>query len=186
MAALKLLAFILPLGLDSFAVAAAIGATARPRGRARWRITALFLLFDAGMPLLGLAVGAPLAHAVGPAADYLAAAAVVGIGVWMLRDGDDEEAQASRLVTARGAAIVGLGLAVSLDELAIGFSIGLTHLPAVPVLVGVGVQAVLAAQLGLSLGARIGERFRENAERIAGIVLIALGLALAVERLTGR
>jgi manganese efflux pump family protein len=50
---LKLLAFVLPLGLDSFAVAAAIGA-ARPAGwRARLRISVIFVVFEAGMPLIG-------------------------------------------------------------------------------------------------------------------------------------
>jgi hypothetical protein len=35
----------------------------------------------------------------------------------------------------------------------------------------------------LHLGARIAERYREAAERLAGVVLIALGLFLGAERL---
>ena len=38
MLALTIIAFVLPLGLDSFAVAAAIGATGTLTARARWRI----------------------------------------------------------------------------------------------------------------------------------------------------
>jgi putative Mn2+ efflux pump MntP len=76
----KLLAFVLPLGLDSFAVAAALGAAGKLTGRVRVRISVLFVVFEAGMPLIGLAVGAPLAHAVGAVADYLAAAVVIGVG----------------------------------------------------------------------------------------------------------
>lgn len=72
---------------------------------------------------------------------------------------------------------------VSLDELAIGFSLGLARLPTVPVIIAIGAQAFLAAQLGLQLGGRIGERFREAAERLAGIALIALGLFLITEHL---
>jgi len=41
---LKLLAFVLPLGLDSLAVAAAIGASGRLPARVRWRISLLFLV----------------------------------------------------------------------------------------------------------------------------------------------
>ncbi|MBO0841205.1 MAG: manganese efflux pump, partial [Sciscionella sp.] len=78
-----------------------------------------------------------------------------------------------------------LGISISLDELAIGFSLGLTHLPLLAVIIAIGGQALLAAQLGLQLGARIAERFREWAERLAGIVLIALGLFLLAERLVG-
>jgi putative Mn2+ efflux pump MntP len=74
-------------------------------------------------------------------------------------------------------------VSISLDEVAIGFSLGLARLPTVPVIIAIGVQAFLAAQLGLLLGARIGERFREAAERLAGIALIGLGLFLIAERL---
>jgi putative Mn2+ efflux pump MntP len=35
----------------------------------------------------------------------------------------------------------GLGISISLDELAIGFSLGSTHLPVIPVIIGIGVQA---------------------------------------------
>jgi manganese efflux pump family protein len=182
---LRLLAFVLPLGLDSFAVAAAVGATGKPTGPARWRISALFMIFEAGMPLIGLAVGAPLARAVGDVADYLAAAAVIAVGGWMLLHSNDEreEEQAGRLVAAHGLALIGLGVSISLDELAIGFSLGLARLPTVPVIVAIGAQAFAAAQLGLRLGARIGERFREAAERLAAVALIALGLFLIAKRL---
>lgn len=179
---LKIIAFVLPLGLDSFAVAAAIGAAGR--STPKWRISVLFVVFEAGMPLIGLALGAPLARVIGSTADYLAAAMVLGIGAWMLLHGEEgEQHRAERAATARGAALIGLGVSISMDELAVGFSLGLTRLPLIPVLIGIAVQAFAAAQLGLHLGARIAERYREAAERAAGIVLIALGLYLAVDRL---
>jgi putative Mn2+ efflux pump MntP len=96
---------------------------------------------------------------------------------------DDEQQKVERLLTTHGAALLGLGVSISLDELAIGFSLGLARLPATPVIIAIGVQAFAAAQLGLWLGARVGERFREAAERVAGIALIALGLFLIAERL---
>lgn len=184
----RLIAFVLPLGLDSFAVAAALGATGRLSGRTRLRISALFVAFEAGMPLLGLAVGAPLAHVTGDVADYLAAVAVIAVGVWMLAHGgsDDEADTADRLAAARGLAMLGLGIGISLDELAIGFGIGLTRLPLIPAIVAIAVQAFVGVQLGLRLGARIGERFGDIAERLAGLALVALGLFLLAERLLRR
>jgi putative Mn2+ efflux pump MntP len=181
---LKLLAFVLPLGLDSFAIAAMLGALGLSR-RDWWRISALFVGFEAAMPLVGLALGAPLARAVGGVADYLAAAALVGIGAWMLlgENEEAEEAKARRLTTARGWAVVGLGVGISLDELAIGFSLGLTRLSIVEVVIAIGVQAFIAVQVGLYLGGRIGERFREGVERVAAVVLILLGLWLVAARL---
>lgn len=179
---IRLLAFVLPLGVDSFAVAAALGA-ARPAGLAmRLRVSLIFVIFEAGMPLVGLAAGGGLARVVGTTADYLAGAAVIGVGVWMLVSRDDDEDKAGRLSGTHGLAMIALGLSISTDELAIGFSLGLVRLPVVPVIVAIGVQALLASQLGLALGAVVGERFRERAEQVAAFALIALGGYLIAER----
>ena len=181
---LKLLAFVLPLGLDSFAVAAAIGAVQAITPAQRLRISLVFVTFEGGMPLIGLGLGRGLARGVGDAAGYLAAAAVIAIGVWMLLDrGPDEEEQAGRILASRGLALVALGISISLDELAIGFSIGLARLPVTAVIVAIAVQAFLAAQLGLAIGARVSDRWRERAEQVAGVALILLGAYLLAERL---
>jgi manganese efflux pump family protein len=181
---LKLLAFVLPLGLDSFAVAAAIGAVQETAARERLRISLVFVAFEGGMPLIGLALGSALARGIGQVADYLAGAAVIGVGAWMLLAGDtDEEEQAGRMASTRGLAMVALGVSISLDELAIGFSIGLTHLPVAAVIVAIALQALVAAQLGLAVGARIGERWRERAEQAAGTALILLGGYLIIEQI---
>lgn len=98
--------------------------------------------------------------------------------------GDDDSGQARRLVDARGtAALVAVALAVSTDELAMGFSLGLLGLPVVPVLVVLAVQAFLLAQLGFALGGRLSERHREGAEAVAGATLVLLGAAALLERL---
>jgi putative Mn2+ efflux pump MntP len=181
---LKLLAFVLPLGLDSFAVAAALGASQVSTAWQRLRISLVFVIFEGGMPLIGLVVGSALARGIGRIADYLAAAAVIGIGVWMLlADNEDEEDKASRIMTSRGLALVGLGISISLDELAIGFGIGLERLPVGAVVAAIALQAFVAAQLGLAIGAKIAERWRERAERVAGIALILLGAYLIAQQL---
>jgi len=180
----RLLAFVLPLGLDSFAVAAALGATGVHEFRARLRVSLIFIVFEAGMPLIGLAAGGGLARAIGSVADYLAAAAVAGVGVWMLvvRHDDDGE-RASRITSARGVTVIALGLSISMDEFAIGFSLGLVRLPVLPVIAAIAIQALVASQLGLALGGRVSERFTERAEQLAAIALILLGAYLVADRL---
>jgi putative Mn2+ efflux pump MntP len=103
----------------------------------------------------------------------------------MLRPGNEEQEQArlKLLARAQGLAIIDLGLAISLDELAIGFSLGLLGLSLPLVVVWLGVQAFLAAQLGMRIGARIGERLHERGEQLAGAVLIAMGFLLLLLKL---
>jgi manganese efflux pump family protein len=176
---LKLILFVLPLGLDTFAVSAALGMGGLPR-RARLRVSLLMAGFELAMPLVGLAVGRGLGDALGAAADYVAAGALFALAAWMLVS--DEETTA--LAGTSGLALVGLGLSISLDELAMGFTIGLLHLNIWFAVVLIGAQAFLVAQLGLRLGARLGERLRERAEQLAGLTLIGLAVLLAVEKTT--
>jgi manganese efflux pump family protein len=76
-----------------------------------------------------------------------------------------------------------LGVSISLDELAVGFTLVLLRLPARLVIVLIAVQAFIVTQVGLRLGARLSLRLREGAERLAGVALIGLGVALFAEQL---
>jgi manganese efflux pump family protein len=62
---LKLLAFTLPLCLDTFAVSFAVLGGMRLTRAQRIRVIVLFIAFEAGMPLIGMALGAPLTHLTG-------------------------------------------------------------------------------------------------------------------------
>ena len=185
---LRLLAFVLPLGVDSFAVAAALGAAGVAGAAERLRISVIFVVFEAGMPLIGLAAGGGLARVIGSAADYVAAAAVAGLGIFLLIHDNDsaEEQKAGQFRGARGLAVLALGVSISLDEFAIGFSLGLVRLPVVAVIVAIAIVALLASQLGLALGSRISERFRERAEKLAAIALILLAGYLIAEKALSR
>ena len=135
------------------------------------------------MPVVGLLVGGGLGAAVGGVAEVVAGAALIGLGAWLLlADEEAEEERLGRLTTGSGLALVGLGVGISVDELAIGFTIGLLGLDLWLAVLLIGVQALVVAQLGLRLGARVGESVRESAERLAGLALIALGVLVLVER----
>ena len=178
----RVIALILPLCLDTFAVAAALGMT-RPTGAQRIRFSILFAAFEGGMPVIGLVVGAGLGRVIGDWSEYLAIAALVVLGAYMLWARDDDEERVRKLAASRGPAMIALGLSVSLDELAIGFSLGLLNVPIVPAIVLIAAQAFVVSQVGFALGGRIGEATREGAERLAGAVLIVIAGALLVGRI---
>jgi putative Mn2+ efflux pump MntP len=179
----KLIALVVPLGLDTFAVAAALGIVGVSPAR-RLRISLLFTAFEAGMPLIGLALGAPLGNAIGSAADYIAIGILLAFGVYTLLGSEqDEQERLGRLTRMHGVGALLLGVSISLDELAIGFTLGLLRLPAGLVIVLIALQAFIVAQLGLRLGSRLSERLREGAERLAGAALTGLGLVLLGEKL---
>lgn len=179
----KLIALVIPLGLDTFAVAAALGVAGLP-GEQRLRVSLLMAGFEAGMPLIGLALGAPLGHALGSAAEYIAIGVLLTLGVhlWL---GNEEDGQTSvgRLPSVHGWGAVLIGLSISLDELAIGFTLGLLRFPVALVIVLIALQAFALSQLGLRVGYRLSEGTREGAERLAGLALAGLGVALLLEKI---
>ena len=142
------------------------------------RVSLLFAGFEAAMPLVGVALGVPLGHAIGSVADYLAAALITALGIYMLLAENDEQDRALSL-TQRGLfGAVALGVSISLDELAIGFSAGLLRLPILAMVIAIAAQAFIVTQIGVPLGGRAGEGMREATEKLAGLALIALGVIL--------
>jgi manganese efflux pump family protein len=119
---------------------------------------------------------------------------IVGvIGLLMLDealndDDDDDEAEKARaLVAARGRAIIGLGLSISVDELIVGFTIGYSNYFTAPeAIIAIVVQSFLALMAGLYLGRRArdkktrvsGERITAGTKLVAGGILAALSVVL--------
>jgi putative Mn2+ efflux pump MntP len=178
----KLVALVFPLGLDTFAVAAALGALG-VSGRRRLRVSLLFTAFEAGMPLIGLALGAPLGRALGDTAEYIAIAVLLAFGLYTLLSREDDDKRLSELIELRGPGAILLGVGISIDELAIGFTLGLLRLPVALVIVLIAVQTFIVTQLGLRLGHRLSERLRDGAQRLAGLALAVLALVLLAEKL---
>jgi putative Mn2+ efflux pump MntP len=182
-----LIALVVPLGLDTFAIAAALGMSG-VTSRDRIRVTVLFTAFEMGMPVVGIVLGAIAGNVAGKAADYVAIVILIGLGVFMLwpRGDDRDEERLGLLARTRGLAAIGLGISISLDELAIGFTLGLLRFSVLLVIALIGIQTLVVTQAGLRLGSKIGEAVRERAEQVAGLVLAALGLELLAERLLSR
>ena len=135
------------------------------------------------MPLIGLLLGRVTGQLLGGVAGYIAVAALAGVGAYMIKA--EEEPDAGLIERSRGLALLGLGLGLSLDELAIGFSLGLLGVPIVPAVILIGAQAFGLSQAGLRLGGRVGATIRDRGEKLAGLALVTLALVLLALRLSG-
>jgi manganese efflux pump family protein len=226
---LTVLGLTLPLCLDVFAVSVGVFGKMHLTVAQRIRITVLFMAFEIGMPLVGMAVGTPLTHFTGVASNLIIDGApanavqihaaslshaadvveysffgryidpiivplVVGaIGIWMLDeclnddddDDDDEAGKVRAMVTAHGLlSIIILGIATSVDDLVIGFTLGFNvyYLPLHDIFTAIVIQAFLAITVGQFLGwkVRTGSlrlnvgRITAASKLIAGGVLVAL------------
>jgi putative Mn2+ efflux pump MntP len=176
---------LLPLALDTFALAAALGVAGLEK-QDRLRVALVFTVFEAGMPIAGILIGRVAGNLIGSWAGYGAILFLLLAGFLLLRPSKDEGDEAGRLrllARARGLAILDLGLGISVDELTVGLSAGLLALPLALTVIWIAVQAFIATQVGLRFGARIGEEIRERSEQAAGVALIGVALVLLVLKL---
>jgi putative Mn2+ efflux pump MntP len=177
--------FVLPLGLDVLSVSTALGALGLT-GWARWRVSLVLASVQVCAMFIGLVLGAELAEAIGDPAGYVGAGVFVLLGTYLLLVRDTLEAERVRKrISENVFGLIGLGISISPDELAAGFGLGLAHIPLAAGFVAIALQGLLASQIGLFLGARVGEQFREAAGRLAAIGLLVIGFYQLVEQLIG-
>jgi len=179
---LALLLVALSLGLSNFAAAIGIGVAGVDAGT-RLRVGLIFGIFEAGMPILGLLLGHSLARTLGSAAHWIGGAlltATGGCAVLQAVRGQAREDQpttgADQLRTGR---LLVTGIALSIDNLAIGFALGAYHVNLATAAVIIGAVSVTLSLAGLELGHRLGTKVGERGELLGGLVLIAVGIAIA-------
>jgi putative Mn2+ efflux pump MntP len=176
---LALLLVAVAVGLDNFAAAIGIGMAGVDAGT-RLRVGLIFGIFETGMPLLGLLLGRGLAHVLGHAAHWVGAGLLIAIGCYAVVQairGRGEERRAPGAGRRTGQLVV-TGMALSIDNLAVGFALGTYHVGLAAAAVTIGVVSVSMSLLGLEIGDRLGTRTGERGELLGGLVLIAVGVAV--------
>jgi putative Mn2+ efflux pump MntP len=133
------------------------------------------------MPVIGLLLGRELAAALGPAAHWTGAGLLIATGLYALAQaarGSDGDAGAVPAGLPAGRLLV-TGLALSIDNLAVGFALGTFHIALLLAAVVIGAVSVTMSLAGLELGRRLGARAGSRGEIIGGLVLIGVGAATA-------
>lgn len=168
----------LSVGLTNFAGAIGIGLSGVD-ARTRLRVGLAFGFFEAVMPVLGLLVGHTAAGAIGSSGRYVGGGLLVLTGIWSIVQARRTSAQ-EKEGALRLRQLLVLAVALSLDNLVVGFALGVYDVPLAETAIVIGVVSVALSLLGLELGQRLGERVEEWAEELGGGVLVVLGVLLAL------
>lgn len=178
----------LGVAMDAFAVAIATSVMLRRvRPRQVFRLSFHFGLFQALMPVLGWLLGRSFAQHIA-AYDHWAAFALLlfigGRALYEARDGRRErEAGQPRNDPTRGANLVLLSVATSIDALAVGLAFSMLEMEIwIPVLI-IGVVTAGMTVLGMQIGAAVGLRFSRRVEIAGGLILIGIGVKILVDHL---
>lgn len=167
------------VGANNFAATLALGALGQAH---RWpRVVTVFAAVEFSVPLVGIAIGQAMAGWLGWVARWLGPALLIGLGLWVLwtaREAPEQaESAAGQATSWPGLLVFSLGLAM--DNLLVGYSLGLVDAAPVPTASVMAVGAVVSALLGLSIGHFTRQQGAVWPTRLAGVMLVVIGLATA-------
>lgn len=175
----EIMAVAVALAMDAFAVSCATGCClARVGAGHALRMAAVFGGFQSLMPVIGWAAGLAVRGFVQSVAPWIAFGLLAWVGGKMVWEAFHAEEGRQRADNTRGLRLLVLGVAVSIDALAVGLSLSLVNVSIwVPVAV-IGVVAAGFTVLGLHLGCRVARATRLGfyAEIVGGVALVGIGV----------
>jgi putative Mn2+ efflux pump MntP len=162
------------IGFNNFAAALALGSIGQESRT--WRILTVFAVFEFCVPLIGLWLGQTLSKSLAIVSAWLGPLLLAGLGLLTLVQSTSRTHNQKRLgekVTSWGGLFL-FSAGLSLDNLVVGFSLGLRSVPALALATTIMVFSVSFAWIGITLGGQGRKNYENMAEAMAGILLLGV------------
>ncbi len=167
------------IGANNFSAALSLGALGQVSRRVR--IVGVFGAFEFVVPLIGASIGQALALTLAGVARWIGAALLLAVGAFTIVAGarqQDKDERVARLVTSwRGLVVLASGLSV--DNLAVGFGLGLGRVEPLALASTIAVSSMAFTWVGIGLGNDMRRHWERRSELAAGGLLICMGIAAA-------
>ncbi|OOF63109.1 manganese efflux pump MntP [Rodentibacter pneumotropicus] len=172
----------LGLSMDSFAVSISKGLAMRSF---RWKLAVMIALcfgcFQAIMPLIGYVLGSQFSKIIQEWDHWFAFILLLLIGANMIREGftEEEREPVSEIINVKR--LLSLGLATSVDALAVGISFAFLHVNIIQAVWIIGITTFVISFIGVKSGHFLGRKFKSKAEIFGGLVIIIMGIKILFE-----
>ncbi len=184
MTSIEVLFLALALSIDAFVVSLAAASTGRiSGGRATFRLSFHFGLFQFFMPLIGWAAGVGIAPLIAAFDHWIAFGLLAVIGTRMIHSAIAHDSGKGRKDPSRGVRLVALSVATSIDALAVGLTLGFLEMSIWWPSVAIGVVTGSVCVLAVVMGNRLHVRFGRTAEVLGGVILIGIAIRILVTHL---
>lgn len=164
------------VGANNFAVAITLGIH-RKQIEIK-RVVAVFVLFETLIPLVGAFIGLTLLNVIGISGNIIGGSLLVGLGFLMFKSAlkpDSEESIISKMVNSwKGLLLLALGL--SLDNLIVGFSLGLSNAQPFILSATIGVFSFIFINLGIYIGRKSKTKWGNYSKIATASLLILIGI----------
>ena len=180
--------FLLAVGLsmDAFSVSICKGLGMR---RVNWRITLALAVafggFQAGMPVIGWALGSQFLWLIEPVDHWIAFCLLAFIGGNMIREAiaGDEEAESAPVERIDLGELLMLAIATSIDALTVGIAFASLSVNIWASVALIGVTTFAFSVAGVLIGNQFGMRYQRPAQIAGGVILILIGTKVLLEHL---
>ena len=145
----------------------------------RWTVFRLawhFGFAQFGMPIIGWMIGGYLSGAIGQWSRWAAFGVLLFVGLKLIREQFQDEQQRFEGDPTRGASLITLMLATSVDALAAGFSLALVGTEILMPTIVIGIVAAVMTVIGLAFGRALGIKLSRVAGVTGGLILVALAV----------
>ena len=159
MSTFKLFVIAIALAMDAFAVSVAVGTTLKKvSSRQVFRLSWHFGFFQAAMPVLGWCAGLTVRKQIEQYDHWIAFFLLAFVGSHMIREAfsKDEERKHRKKDPTKGASLIMLSLATSIDALAIGITLSLITSSIIVAVTIIGLITFGLSYAGVLIGKRFG------------------------------
>ena len=171
------------LSMDAFAVSICKGLGMKKINLKVTVVLGLFFgSFQAGMPVIGWALGSQFMGIIGPIDHWIAFVLLGIIGSSMIKESrEDEEEEVSASFDVK--TMLALAVATSIDALAVGVTFAFLHVNIVWAVTFIGCTTFVLSAIGVKVGNVFGMKYKSRAELAGGVILILMGVKILLEHL---
>lgn len=175
------------LSMDAFAVSICKGLGMKKINLKAAVVLGLFFGgFQAGMPVIGWALGSQFMGIIGPIDHWIAFILLAFIGgkmLWEAFTEDEDEGDGKDAEKIDLGEYLILAIATSIDALAVGISFAALSVDIVPAVSLIGITTFIFSVAGVAIGHTFGARYEKPATIVGGVVLTLIGLKILLEHL---
>ncbi|WP_319372227.1 manganese efflux pump MntP family protein [uncultured Ilyobacter sp.] len=173
------------LAMDAFAVSLTEGmALKKNHVKHILKVSLVFGFFQAFMPLLGWSIGGLFYNTISKYEHWIAFGLLAFVGVKMLLEARENQKCVNDGKCDISSNIILLGIATSIDALAVGFSFSL--LPGLDIystIFVIGAITFIISSAGVYIGNKAGQLLGYKAEYAGGFILIGMGFKILFEHI---
>lgn len=182
---IEILLLAIGLSMDSLAVSVTGGALLKEKYNIGiiFKIASIMAISQAGMTIIGWFMGLGFEKYIQTLDHWIAFILLLYLGGKMIYDSFKGGEEDEKIDITNNRVLCGLGIATSIDALAVGISLAILRSPILINSLTIGLVTFLFSSFGVYFGNHFGRKIDLKLDLIGGIILIGIGSKILIEHI---